>query len=121
MIMSYKLLFLGFQLAILPHLETRSTDDRPRLAVGTTVFSLTGRHLRPRHDCAFLISRSLPPPLPQRTTELHIYTHTHTHLRLSVSLTQAYRNELRALLFAFVTLCHRFPFLLFVSSPPRRL
>lgn len=40
-------------------------------------FSHTGRHLGPRHDCAFLISRSLSPP---PTTHTHSHTHTtHTH------------------------------------------
>lgn len=43
-------------------------------------FSHTGRHLRPRHDCAFLISRSLPPPPRNHYITLHC-THTHTRTR----------------------------------------
>lgn len=40
-------------------------------------FSHTGRHFRPRHDCALLISRSQPPPLndaPQSNIENIIIT-----------------------------------------------
>lgn len=69
---------------------SRPTDGPA--AIGTTVFSHTGRHLRPRHDCAFLISRSLPPPQPQRTTELHIYTRTQAHTNVSVSHTDTHTH-----------------------------
>jgi len=66
------------------------SSDRPADCDWHYCFSHTSRHLRPRHDCAFLISRSLPPPPLPRTTELHIYTRTQALTNVSVSHTDTH-------------------------------